>query len=168
MPKIDDVIKNAIHETAKTLGSQAKVALRAGLTPAALSRYVNGQVLNINYATWNLLYPVIKDHLPEDYHRNFNTWKNPQEWESFLKEHPQTKPLVEFPNDFDIGKNTWEAPLYGAEPERIALIEAVKQKLKYGYIDTLNSCLKLLMQDEEKRKELQKKSEEKKSGGNHT
>ena len=64
MPKVDDNIKKAILAAAKAKGSQAKVALAAGITPAALTRYLRGTVTTINTATWSILYPVIKDYLP--------------------------------------------------------------------------------------------------------
>ena len=67
MPKIDNIIKKAIRDAAQKYGSQAKVAAAVGITPAALSRYLNGQVITINAATWNILLPVIKEFLPDEY-----------------------------------------------------------------------------------------------------
>ena len=67
MPKIDNIIKKAILDAAQKYGSQAKVAAAVGITPAALSRYLNGQVITINAATWNILLPVIKEFLPDEY-----------------------------------------------------------------------------------------------------
>lgn len=67
MPKIDNIIKKAILDAAQEYGSQAKVAAAVGITPAALSRYLNGKVITINAATWNILLPVIKEFLPEEY-----------------------------------------------------------------------------------------------------
>ena len=67
MPKFEYISKPYIRAVAQKYGSQAKVAAAVGITPAALSRYLNGKVITVNAATWNILLPVIKSFLPDEY-----------------------------------------------------------------------------------------------------
>lgn len=74
--KVDDTIKAAILATARKLGSQANVARAIGITPPAISRYLSGNVAEINAATWQLIFPVIREFLPEGYSGQPSTQQN--------------------------------------------------------------------------------------------
>lgn len=89
MPKIDEDIRNAILLTAEELGSQAKVASAAGITPGALNRYLKGKVLSINAATWNLLAPVIHHHLRKDQLKEVRMEINAKTFASHSQVHPE-------------------------------------------------------------------------------
>jgi len=136
MPKIDENIIKAILAAADHSGSQAKLAATVGITPAALSRYLKGKVATINAATWNLIFPVIKDFLPEHYHRQFLNWKTPEQWKDFAREYPEVHNHFQKVNkNLDIAEISKTDPRYGRSDEWLQTIEHAQKKIEYldGY-----------------------------------
>ena len=108
-----------------------------------------------------MLYPAIKEFLPEEYHRTFLDWKSPEDWERIRKNAPEMyQHFQEFASSFDIGKNAHSEPGYGKTGEHYFLCETIKAKLNYGHLETLNKILRLLLDDEEKAKVIEQESKQ--------
>lgn len=128
MPKVDDNIIKAILAAADSMGSQAKLASKVGITPAALSRYLKGKVITINAATWNLIFPAIKDFLPEEYHRTFLSWKSQDDWRGFAADHPELfARLQKADEELDIAEIARTSNRYGRSDEWLKKLERTLQ-----------------------------------------
>ena len=161
MPKLDERIHNAIEKAVAKCGSQAALCKMTGVSTSIMSRYIKREVGSINAGTWNLLYPAIKEFLPEEYHRTFLDWKGSEDWERMRKEFPEMYlHFQEFASSFDIGKNAHSEPGYGKTGVHYLLCETIKSKLDYGHLETLNKILRLLLDDEEKAKAIEQESKQ--------
>lgn len=148
MPKMDECILSAIRKSVEKCGSQAALCQRSGISTSILSRYLKRQVQTINVGTWNILFPVIKEFLPEEYHRIFPTRDNDCGYAIIAQKNPEVyKELQAVADEFDIGKNLRADPMFGREKEVYCLCELIKTKLPYGRIGTLNKIYSLLLED---------------------
>lgn len=168
MPRIDETIKSAILEATKEHGSQAKLADSVGITPASLSRYLNGSVKAINAATWNMIYPAIEKYLPEEYHRKFLSWKTPEQWDELSKQYPDmVNYFKKSTEDYDIAGNAHKEPRFGKIEDVVNLWKVIEDKLPYGHKKTLNTILRLLLDDEEKAREIENRAKGSENIENH-
>ncbi|MDD5698006.1 MAG: hypothetical protein PHH77_05270 [Victivallaceae bacterium] len=145
MPKFDDKIKIAIEKAVKRDGSQFALCKKMGISISIMSRYLKGNVKTINAGTWNMIFPFIKEYLPEDYHRTFNNWKSKEEWEKFYKEHPEARQYANKIDNHntvvDFQELSKTDPLYGRSREFINTIKLITEKLPYLSQKTLNKFL---------------------------
>ena len=142
MPKIDNTIKEAIIKASKQLGSQAQLAKAVGVFPASLSRYLNGQIKRINASTWNMLYPAIKDYLPEEYQRTFMNWKTKEGWMDFNQKYPESyNHITAEIENLDMEEIAKNSPLFGRSEEFLNTIKLITEKLPYLSQKTLNNFL---------------------------
>ncbi len=159
MPKIDNRILEAIKNAVAKYGSQAALCKKVGISTSIMSRYLKREVFTINAGTWNILFPAIKEFLPEEYHRTFLDWRSAEDWERDKREHPEIYAhFQETANNFDIGKNAHTEPGYGKTGEHLLLCQTIATKLSYGHLETLNKILRLLLDDEAKAKEIERES----------
>ena len=124
-----------------------------------MSRYLKREVATINAGTWNMLFPAIREFLPEEYHRTFLDWRSAEDWEKDRQEFPEIYAhFQETAKNFDIGKNAHAEPGYGKTGEHLLLCKTIATKLCYGHLETLNTILRLLLDDEAKAKAIQQES----------
>jgi hypothetical protein len=69
---IDNTIIKAIRMAIDKHGSQTELERLTGINQNSFSRYLSGKNNRIKKATWSLLYPYIKDFLPENYLDNLD------------------------------------------------------------------------------------------------
>jgi len=161
MPKIDNTIFNAIEKSVAKYGSQAALCKKTGISTSIMSRYLKREVGSINAGTWNMIFPVIKEFLPEEYHRTFLDWKTPEEWKQIKEELPgMYSHFQKTAEGFDIGKNAHSQPQYGKTGEHYLLCETIKTKLPYGHLETLNKILRLLLDDEDNAKKIEQQAKQ--------
>ena len=155
MPKFDDTIKEAIEKAVKRDGSQFALCKKTGISTSIMSRYLKGNVHNINFGTWNMLFPAIADFLPEEYHRTFMSWKSPEEWERFKTQYPASYREAErYNRELDIAHVAKTDPNYGKisreSQQKLNLIRTIVDELPSGSVETLKAIMRLLLADEEK------------------
>lgn len=142
MPKFDENIKSAIEKAVEREGSQFALCKKTGISTSIMSRYLKDDVKTINAGTWNMIYPVIKDYLPEEYHRTFLRWKSQDGWDEYAKKYPETYNTIlgEIEN-LDIKKIAKTDPLFGRSDEFINTIKLITEKLPLLSQKTLNKFL---------------------------
>jgi len=66
MERIDETMLNALRQAVETAGSQSEFARRAGIGKQHISKYLRGEIKNMEHDTWMKLLPFIREFMPTE------------------------------------------------------------------------------------------------------